>query len=375
MNNYNNISLSFESCRDYLIRGGKNVCNSLSLPIIIRVLSENMATGSINKPLFLRLVPTPLVSVMKGSIGAVLLSTVGAVTAYSLLGIFGGVAVGSFSIALSVNKYLFSAPEKSNNGIMKSLLNDLDDWEPSFTFNYATARDLPIIDEGSSKIAYQFSDKYVVLVSLKESEKVLCEKEQRLHRMISQINHPNILKLISVNEGSDPAMVVEFCPKILRTELRHIRKDDRLKEKHVYQIISAVSAMHASGFIHNDLHSGNIFIDADDNIRVADFGLSQMLSEKMESCKIQIEKMMTKRFSACSAEDVNKFAHDAFGIPEITTIKDVRCLGRLFYTMDLSHSENAVNFMENYEKFENMEDVKAHPFFQEISIRHSSVFP
>lgn len=261
---------------------------------------------------------------------------------------------------------------------IQSLFNELDEWKPEFSFDYtAVAASLKPIDEaeGAFKAAYNMGE-YAVLVPLKDfkglEDKPYYMKELRMHRLVSQINHPNILKLISADvEGPEIAIVVELCPKELTREFQKILQSKELKEKYVYQIISAISAMNEAGIIHHDLHRGNVLINPKGDIKIIDFGNSRISSEKMESYRVRIGEIMQKRFSFCSSEYLDRIVTEMFGLPAMEKDRDFKCLRGLFKNMELSHSSVARKFTKKLDVFQNIEEMKAHSFFQKISSRYS----
>ncbi|XP_060668432.1 uncharacterized protein LOC107412501 [Ziziphus jujuba] len=145
--------------------------------------------------------------------------------------------------------------------------------------------------------------------NLKEEEDAIRE----VH-VFSQLNHPNILRYNTAwiedkltgnsrcaefpnqaddassdeddNDESDDGGVglclyiqMEVRPRSLKSELK-IR---RLERDEVYdilkQILMGLSYLHSRGVVHGDLTPSNIFIDKDNNIKLADFGLSKLMGE------------------------------------------------------------------------------------------------
>eukprot|EP01117_Protostelium_nocturnum_P008052 TRINITY_DN2866_c0_g1_i1.p1 TRINITY_DN2866_c0_g1~~TRINITY_DN2866_c0_g1_i1.p1 ORF type:complete len:501 (+),score=195.28 TRINITY_DN2866_c0_g1_i1:668-2170(+) len=97
------------------------------------------------------------------------------------------------------------------------------------------------------------------------------------------LDHPNIVKLFEVIEMADKkttCLVLEF---IEGGELfDYIVANRRLREPEAIrffrQIISAVEYCHANLVIHRDLKPENLLLDSEKNIKINDFGLSNLMN-------------------------------------------------------------------------------------------------
>uniref|UniRef100_A0A5K3EWB8 non-specific serine/threonine protein kinase n=1 Tax=Mesocestoides corti TaxID=53468 RepID=A0A5K3EWB8_MESCO len=96
-------------------------------------------------------------------------------------------------------------------------------------------------------------------------------------RVMKQLNHPNIVKLYEVIESERHVyLVMEFAAngelfEYLVSNGRMREKDARIKFR---QIVSAVQYCHQKNIVHRDLKAENLLLDADYNIKLADFGFS-----------------------------------------------------------------------------------------------------
>jgi serine/threonine protein kinase len=98
----------------------------------------------------------------------------------------------------------------------------------------------------------------------------------RLHQ------HPNILKVIDFAFTTDSFFIVS---ELLECDLRrYMESFGPLSPSHrmayLWQILSAVEYCHIQRIAHRDLKPQNILVDAEGNLRVADFGLCHFLHSR-----------------------------------------------------------------------------------------------
>ncbi|CAM9257667.1 unnamed protein product [Lampetra fluviatilis] len=107
-------------------------------------------------------------------------------------------------------------------------------------------------------------------------------KIKREIQNLKLFRHPHIIKLYQViSTPTDFFMVMEY---VSGGELfDYICKNGRLSEKEArrlfQQILSAVDYCHRHMVVHRDLKPENVLLDANGNAKIADFGLSNMMSD------------------------------------------------------------------------------------------------
>ncbi len=104
-------------------------------------------------------------------------------------------------------------------------------------------------------------------------------------KMLAALEHPNIIKLLTVEKASDTLfMVMEYV------EGENLR--DRLKGGPlpvpealdiIWEILEALAYAHQKGVVHRDLKPGNILITPQDQIKITDFGTAHALQAGEET--------------------------------------------------------------------------------------------
>ncbi|KAK1336307.1 hypothetical protein QTO34_004112 [Cnephaeus nilssonii] len=100
---------------------------------------------------------------------------------------------------------------------------------------------------------------------------------------LQELNHPNITTLFEViNTHQQVYMFMEYAPE--GTLHEYIRKCGPFSEKKARapfrQILSAVHYCHQKNIVHRDIKPENILLDMGLNIKLADFGLSEVFMEE-----------------------------------------------------------------------------------------------
>ena len=100
---------------------------------------------------------------------------------------------------------------------------------------------------------------------------------ERELRLLQGINHPNIIKIVDIVYLEDVIVVVmDYCKNgdLLNYLIKHERIEPDLQRQIFFQIVSAVAFIHSKGYSHRDIKPENIFLDANLNVKLGDFGLS-----------------------------------------------------------------------------------------------------
>ncbi|MGA8368068.1 MAG: serine/threonine-protein kinase [Candidatus Acidiferrales bacterium] len=123
------------------------------------------------------------------------------------------------------------------------------------------------------------SDRLVVLKiphEEMEGDQAFFERFQREQEIGRHLDHPGILKVLPEHHRSRNYMVLEWVDgKSLRQLLDEQKKlSPERAVKIALGICQALSYIHSHGIVHRDLKPEHIMVDAQDNIKLMDFGLA-----------------------------------------------------------------------------------------------------
>ncbi|XP_063172661.1 serine/threonine-protein kinase MARK2 isoform X4 [Candoia aspera] len=96
-------------------------------------------------------------------------------------------------------------------------------------------------------------------------------------RIMKVLNHPNIVKLFEVIETDKTLyLIMEYASggEVFDYLVAHGRMKEKEARAKFRQIVSAVQYCHQKFIVHRDLKAENLLLDADMNIKIADFGFS-----------------------------------------------------------------------------------------------------
>ncbi|MEO8096460.1 MAG: protein kinase [Acidobacteriota bacterium] len=169
-------------------------------------------------------------------------------------------------------------------------------------------------------------------VAIKVSSREFNDRFEREAKAISALNHPNICTLYDIGPNY---LVMEFVEGDLLSKV--IDKGPLPLDKalgYAVQIVDALAAAHAKGIIHRDLKPGNIIITRN-GVKVLDFGLARLTSERMPSASSENMETVTEPITSAGAilGTLYYMAPEQVEAKEADERSDIFSFGVLFYEM------------------------------------------
>ena len=96
---------------------------------------------------------------------------------------------------------------------------------------------------------------------------------------LKRIQHPHVVRLLDVFTTDKTETIVLEClsgGELFDYLVQRQRLGEKEARKFVRQILSALQHCHGLGVIHRDLKLENLLLDAKGNVKVTDFGFSNM---------------------------------------------------------------------------------------------------
>jgi len=109
-----------------------------------------------------------------------------------------------------------------------------------------------------------------------ESEPVLFDRFKREAEIGERLDHPGVMKVLGGEEHSRVYMVMEWVEGRLLRQVLHEQKKFPVERalKITLEICDALDYIHRNGVVHRDLKPENIMLDAEDHIKLIDFGIA-----------------------------------------------------------------------------------------------------
>ncbi|XP_037071802.1 5'-AMP-activated protein kinase catalytic subunit alpha-2-like isoform X1 [Pollicipes pollicipes] len=139
---------------------------------------------------------------------------------------------------------------------------------------------------GKVKFAVHQKTQNRVAVKILNREKIknldVAGKIKREIQNLKLFRHPHIIKLYQViSTPTDIFMVMEFVSggELFEYIIKHGKLKEQEARRFFQQIISGVDYCHRHMVVHRDLKPENLLLDSNRNVKIADFGLSNMMKD------------------------------------------------------------------------------------------------
>ena len=109
-----------------------------------------------------------------------------------------------------------------------------------------------------------------------ESDPVFFERFHREEEIGKAMDHPGVMKVIAEDGRSQVYMVMEWVEgRLLRQVLNEQRKLPPERAVRIaLRILDTLEYLHSHGIVHRDLKPENVMVDAEDRIKLIDFGIA-----------------------------------------------------------------------------------------------------
>ncbi|SLM33572.1 pkinase-domain-containing protein [Lasallia pustulata] len=138
---------------------------------------------------------------------------------------------------------------------------------------------------GKVKLAvHRVSGQEVALKIISRKKLISRDMAGRVEREIQYLQllrHPHIIKLYTViTTGSEIIMVLEYAGgELFDYIVKHGKMPEDTARRFFQQIVCAVEYCHRHKIVHRDLKPENLLLDGDLNVKIADFGLSNIMTD------------------------------------------------------------------------------------------------
>ncbi|RUS88221.1 hypothetical protein EGW08_003987, partial [Elysia chlorotica] len=123
------------------------------------------------------------------------------------------------------------------------------------------------------KLATHMATKTKVAIKIVDKTQLDEDNLKKIYReieIIQLLRHPHIIRLYQVSRFASTYHL-----------LAHGRMNEKEARRKFRQIVSAVSYCHRRGIVHRDLKAENLLLDANLNIKIADFGFSNFFTPNL----------------------------------------------------------------------------------------------
>jgi 5'-AMP-activated protein kinase, catalytic alpha subunit len=151
---------------------------------------------------------------------------------------------------------------------------------------YLLGRTLGMGSFGAVKLAqHEQTGEKVAIKTFKMLQVRAQNMEENVKREITIMKFCNSSQIVRPDEvietPTDTFVVMEYMAggELFSYIQKHRRPDENEARRFFHQIVSGIEYCHSHGVAHRDLKPENLLLDANSNIKIADFGLSNIIQQ------------------------------------------------------------------------------------------------
>ncbi|KAL1914652.1 uncharacterized protein VTP21DRAFT_8063 [Calcarisporiella thermophila] len=150
---------------------------------------------------------------------------------------------------------------------------------------YQILKTLGVGSFGKVKLAVHAITKHKVALKIINRKKIakmdMVGRVRREIQYLKLLRHPHVIKLYEViTTPTDIIMVIEYAEgELFNYIVERGRMQEDVARKFFQQIICAVEYCHRHKIVHRDLKPENLLLDQYNNVKIADFGLSNIMTD------------------------------------------------------------------------------------------------
>jgi len=176
-----------------------------------------------------------------------------------------------------------------------------------------------------------------------------------------RLSHPNIVRIhdLVLSDDEPPFVSLEYIDGLNMSDVK-VQQEERLFaweqiRSLIRQLCSALDYAHSQKVVHRDLKPGNMMLDREGRLRLADFGLAATLNESMSRMTADLGSSGTPPYMSPQQIDgrVPKAADDIYALG--ATIYEFLTSKPPFYTGDILHQVRTLPPQPMDERLEDLE--------------------